>query len=175
MAFNKFLFCFRYRERIVWTDKALNLKLLRKGILTRIYAPMVSWIVSILSCLSTFKWPIILLKRCMVQDKLKCLSFYLQVIIQGLRNSGIFSSVISSAVQNTLAKDQFLSSAESSNSSRRIESGGLSSRKVGINRGDSQATARKVLEIVDNLSDLSAIPPLSPPSLDEDVPVPVDT
>lgn len=42
MAFNKFLFCFRYRERIVWTDKALNLKLLRKGILTRIYAPMVS-------------------------------------------------------------------------------------------------------------------------------------
>lgn len=111
----------------------------------------------------------------MVQDKLKCLSFYLQVIIQGLRNSGIFSSVISSAVQNTLAKDQFLSSVESSNSSRRIESGGLSSRKVGINSGDFQATARKILEIVDNLSDLSAIPPLSPPSLDEDVPVPVDT
>lgn len=32
---------FRYREHIVWTDKTLNLKLLRKGVLTRIYAPMV--------------------------------------------------------------------------------------------------------------------------------------
>lgn len=33
---------FRYQEHVVWGDKALNLKLLRKGILTRIYAPMVS-------------------------------------------------------------------------------------------------------------------------------------
>lgn len=31
-----------YRERVVWTDENLILKLLRKGILTRIYAPMVS-------------------------------------------------------------------------------------------------------------------------------------
>ncbi|KAJ9565410.1 hypothetical protein OSB04_001376 [Centaurea solstitialis] len=30
-----------YREHVVWTDKALNMKLLRKGILARIYAPMV--------------------------------------------------------------------------------------------------------------------------------------
>lgn len=29
-----------YRDRVVWTDKELNLKLIRKGILTRIYAPM---------------------------------------------------------------------------------------------------------------------------------------
>ncbi|KAK1268553.1 hypothetical protein QJS04_geneDACA017095 [Acorus gramineus] len=29
-----------FREHIVWTDKSLNLKLVRKGILTRIYAPM---------------------------------------------------------------------------------------------------------------------------------------
>ncbi|KAG6596955.1 Glycosyltransferase-like protein, partial [Cucurbita argyrosperma subsp. sororia] len=124
-----------YRERIVWTDKSLNLKLLRKGILTRIYAPM--------------------------------------VIIQGLRNSGIFSSVISSAVQNTLAKDQFLSSVESSNSSRPIKSRVISSRKIGINRGgDSQAAARRVLEFLDDLSDLSAMPPLSPPSLDNDLLVP---
>lgn len=35
-------FCFRYNERIVWTDKELNLKLMRKGILTRVYAPSVS-------------------------------------------------------------------------------------------------------------------------------------
>ncbi|KAJ0797918.1 putative glycosyltransferase-like KOBITO 1 [Helianthus annuus] len=31
-----------YREHVVWTDKALNMKLMRKGILTRIHAPMVS-------------------------------------------------------------------------------------------------------------------------------------
>uniref|UniRef100_A0A453EIK2 Uncharacterized protein n=1 Tax=Aegilops tauschii subsp. strangulata TaxID=200361 RepID=A0A453EIK2_AEGTS len=29
-----------YREHVVWTDKDTNLKLLRKGVLTRIYAPM---------------------------------------------------------------------------------------------------------------------------------------
>ncbi|KAL0924317.1 hypothetical protein M5K25_005133 [Dendrobium thyrsiflorum] len=29
-----------FRERVVWTNRQLNLKLLRKGILTRIYAPM---------------------------------------------------------------------------------------------------------------------------------------
>ncbi|KAK3024989.1 hypothetical protein RJ639_044366 [Escallonia herrerae] len=29
-----------YREHVVWTDNAVNLKLLRKGILSRIYAPM---------------------------------------------------------------------------------------------------------------------------------------
>ncbi|KAG0491079.1 hypothetical protein HPP92_007942 [Vanilla planifolia] len=48
-----------FRERVVWTNKQLNLKLLRKGILTRIYAPM--------------------------------------VIIQGLRESGVFSSAIATA------------------------------------------------------------------------------
>ena len=32
----------RYKDRVVWTDKELNLKLMRKGLLTRIYAPMVS-------------------------------------------------------------------------------------------------------------------------------------
>ncbi|KAJ7571043.1 hypothetical protein O6H91_01G146400 [Diphasiastrum complanatum] len=30
-----------YREHVVWTDKELNLKLLRKGLLTRIYAPQI--------------------------------------------------------------------------------------------------------------------------------------
>jgi hypothetical protein len=30
-----------YNERVVWNDKQLNLKLLRKGVLTRIYTPMV--------------------------------------------------------------------------------------------------------------------------------------
>ncbi|XP_009346981.2 glycosyltransferase-like At3g57200 [Pyrus x bretschneideri] len=118
-----------YRERIVWTDKELNLKLLRKGILTRIYAPM--------------------------------------VIIQGLRESGVFSSVIASAAQTNLTRDQFLSSVESSNSSRESTSGAINSRKIG-KLLDSQATARRVLEFIDDASHPLAIPPLSPPGLDED-------
>uniref|UniRef100_A0A452XHX9 Glycosyltransferase family 92 protein n=1 Tax=Aegilops tauschii subsp. strangulata TaxID=200361 RepID=A0A452XHX9_AEGTS len=51
-----------YNERVVWNDKQLNLKLLRKGVLTRIYAPM--------------------------------------AIVQGLRESGVFTSVIAAAVDN---------------------------------------------------------------------------
>ncbi|PSS33539.1 Glycosyltransferase-like KOBITO [Actinidia chinensis var. chinensis] len=113
-----------YREHIVWADKVLNTKLLKKGILTRIYAPM--------------------------------------VIIQGLREFGIFSSAIAAA-QTTLSKDKFLLSIESSNTSRAIESMGISSRKIG-NIRESQATARKVLETAEN--DSHAIPPLSPPSMD---------
>ncbi|WP_459806225.1 hypothetical protein, partial [Herbidospora sp. RD11066] len=48
-----------HREHVVWTDKTINLKLLRKGILTRIYAP--------------------------------------SVIIEGLKESGVFRSVIANA------------------------------------------------------------------------------
>ncbi|XP_052170495.1 glycosyltransferase-like At2g41451 [Diospyros lotus] len=114
-----------YHEHIVWTDKALNMKLLRKGILTRIYAPM--------------------------------------VIVQGLRESGIFSSVIA-AVQTSLSRDKSLSSTESNNSSVATESLGISSRKIGKSR-ESQATVRKVLEIAE--SDSSAMPPVSPPGLDD--------
>ncbi|KAK9291022.1 hypothetical protein L1049_009205 [Liquidambar formosana] len=116
-----------YREHIVWTDKALTLKLLRKGILTRIYAPM--------------------------------------VIIQGLRQSGVFSSVIVSA-QATLSKEKFLSSVESSNSSKETRSEAISSRKIG-NSGESQAIARKALEFTETASHALAIPPLSPPSMDD--------
>ncbi|GMP86619.1 hypothetical protein CsSME_00039329 [Camellia sinensis var. sinensis] len=116
-----------YREHIVWTDKVLNMKLIKKGILTRIYAPM--------------------------------------VIVQGLRESGVLSSVITAA-QETLSKDNFLSSVESSNTSRAaIDSRGISSRKIGIDR-ESQATARRVLEIAEtNVS--HAMPPLSPPQMDD--------
>lgn len=31
----------RYEEHVVWTDKDLNLKLMRKGLLTRIHSPQV--------------------------------------------------------------------------------------------------------------------------------------
>ncbi|CAL0310610.1 unnamed protein product [Lupinus luteus] len=115
-----------YRERVVWTDKTLNLKLMKKGILTRINAPM--------------------------------------VIIQSLKESGVFSSVIEKAAETTLSKVNFLKSIDSSNSTRNARSGMVSSRKIGAGEV-SQATARRVLEVIDS-SLPSAIPPLSPPSID---------
>ncbi|WJX78321.1 Glycosyltransferase-like KOBITO 1 [Trifolium repens] len=116
-----------YRERIVWTNKALNTKLIRKGILTRIHAPM--------------------------------------VIIQSLRESGVFSSVIAKATQTTISKDNFLKSVESSNSTRNTRSEMLSSRKIDAG-GVTQAIGRRILEVIDD-SIPSAIPPLSPPDHDD--------
>ncbi|XP_044504739.1 glycosyltransferase-like At3g57200 [Mangifera indica] len=116
-----------YREHIVWTDKTLNVKLLKKGILTRIYAPM--------------------------------------AIIKAMKESGAFSSVIAS-VEMGLSKDAFLPSIESSNTTREVKSGIMSSRKIGHN-SKSQATARKVLKFSNDVTYTSAIPPQSPPGLDE--------
>ncbi|XP_044478349.1 glycosyltransferase-like At2g41451 [Mangifera indica] len=116
-----------YREHIVWTDKILNGKLLKKGILTRIYAPM--------------------------------------AIIQAMRESGVFSSVIALA-EVGLSKDKFLSSIESSNTTRGVKSGIVSSRKMGDN-SESEATARRVLECSNDAIYASAIPPQSPPGLDD--------
>ncbi|GAA0144051.1 glycosyltransferase [Lithospermum erythrorhizon] len=62
-----------YREHVVWTDKTEKLKLLRKGILTHIYAPM--------------------------------------IIIQGLREAGVFRSVIESA-QSSVSTDKFMESID---------------------------------------------------------------
>ena len=90
----------------------------------------------------------------------------LQVIIQGLRESGVFMSVIESAEKASLSKDKFLSSAESSNLTRTTKSGGsFSSRKIG--KIDSQAKARRVLEFTDNSTQPLAIPPLSSPTLED--------
>ncbi|KAJ0246766.1 Glycosyltransferase-like [Hirschfeldia incana] len=100
-----------YREHVVWTDQTLKLKLLRKGILTRIYAPM--------------------------------------VIIQELREAGVFSSVVNSAHMSL------------NNSS-----------SVSISRESSQQVTtgmRRVLEAhidLDTESQASAIPPQSPPGLE---------
>ncbi|XP_016444827.1 glycosyltransferase-like KOBITO 1 [Nicotiana tabacum] len=119
-----------YREHVVWTDKAVNLKLLRKGILTRIYAPM--------------------------------------VIVQGLRESGVFSSIVSSA-QKSLSKDKFLASIESSNSSKAAASETLPSRKIGRNQ-HSQATRRILEESASHFEfHEEAVPPRPPPGIDEDV------
>ncbi|KAH0726033.1 hypothetical protein KY284_001898 [Solanum tuberosum] len=119
-----------YREHVVWTDKAMNLKLLRKGILTRIYAPM--------------------------------------VIVQGLRESGVFSSIVLSA-QESLSKDKFLASFESNSSSKAAASESLPSRKIGRNQ-HSQA-ARRVLAESGSLFEFhdEAVPPRSPPGIDADV------
>ncbi|KAL9233803.1 hypothetical protein vseg_008752 [Gypsophila vaccaria] len=112
-----------YQEHVVWGDRPLNLKLLRKGILTRIYAPM--------------------------------------VIVQGLRESGLFTSVIASASTNP-SKDKLISN--STRSDRSV----VSSRKVGKTT-DFQATVRKVLEVEDDVVHEPAVPPLSPPGLDDGV------
>lgn len=55
---------------------------------------------------------------------------------------------------------------ENSNSSIAANSEIISSRRVGHNR-ESQATARRFLQIADDVSFPSAIPPLSPPGLED--------
>lgn len=151
--------CFRYRERIVWTNGALTLKFLRRGILTRIYTPMVSLIQLVCLRFSSFFF---LPTFCILGHAAMLQRLYVQVIIQSLRESGVFSSVIASAAQANLSKDQFISSV---NSSTAAKSGVFSSRKVG-NR-DLQTIARRMLEFTDNSTHSLAIPPLSPPSLDD--------
>ncbi|KAG5565093.1 hypothetical protein RHGRI_001100 [Rhododendron griersonianum] len=118
-----------YREHVVWTDKTINNKLLKKGILTRIYAPM--------------------------------------AIMQGLRESGVFRSVIESA-PTTLSRDKFLASIESSNSSRSSASQSLPSRKMGRSEV-SHATNRRVLESTDSAIHEVAVSPLPPPGMEDEL------
>ncbi|MCD7450151.1 hypothetical protein HAX54_003932 [Datura stramonium] len=91
-----------------------------------------------------------------------------EVIVQGLRESGVFSSVVSSA-QESLSKDKFLASFESSNSSKAAASESLPSRKIGRNQ-HSQA-ARRILEESASHMELheEAVPPLPSPGIDADV------
>ena len=85
-----------------------------------------------------------------------------QALIQGLRESGVFSSIIQSA-PTTLSRDKFLASVDSSNSSRIVSSESMQSRNTNNSRGN-QATARKVLGLETTaLSHEAAVPPLSPP------------
>lgn len=81
------------------------------------------------------------------------LIFCSQVIVQRLRETGVFTSVIASA-------QKVLSSVTNSSTA-----GVTSSSKIGHD-GESKATARRVLQIPDNASFSSAIPPLSPPGLE---------
>ncbi|KAL5076285.1 hypothetical protein RYX36_015269, partial [Vicia faba] len=98
-------------------------------------------------------------KRCFM------LEFDRSVIIQSLRESGVFSSIIASAP--TLFKDKFLHSIDSSNSTRAVASIFHSSRKVGRIK-ESQATARRILDLESSVFQESAVPPESPPGVVED-------
>jgi hypothetical protein len=117
----------RYNERVVWNDKQMNLKLLRKGVLTRIYTPM--------------------------------------AIVQGLRESGVFTSVIAAgqpAVNEKLSPKK--TDAQSQNVTR------LGNLPIKLRASDSKASARKILqaELVFNDTDVTAVPPMSPPGLDDE-------
>lgn len=91
------------------------------------------------------------------------LAVWIQVIIEGLKESGVFRSVIANA-PTTLSRDKFLASIESSNSSRTGGGQSQPSRKIGRNtENQSQATVRKALEAIE-LHEV-AVPPLSPPGL----------
>ncbi|XP_073525382.1 uncharacterized protein [Phyllobates terribilis] len=101
-----------YREHVVWGEMNLKLKLLKKGILSRVYTPM--------------------------------------AIIQELRESGVFSSVIKSANEGSSSETQVPKYIKLINGSSKFQVG-----------------ARKMMEVEEaGLDQLVAVPPLSPPSLE---------
>nr|CAB3495117.1 unnamed protein product [Digitaria exilis] len=117
-----------YNERVVWNDKQLNLKLLRKGVLTRIYTPM--------------------------------------AIVQGLRESGVFTSVIASGQPSV--NEKLLRMKTDAQGQNVTKLGNLPTKQ--IRSSDSTASARKILqaaELAFRDRDVTAVPPLSPPSLDD--------
>ncbi|KAL2926215.1 Glycosyltransferase-like KOBITO 1 [Bienertia sinuspersici] len=97
------------------------------------------------------------------EDVKRC--FMLEFDRAGLREAGVFTNIIDSA-STPLSKDKFLSSIESSNSTRHDESV-VSSRKIGEVTTESQATVRKVLEFTDFATHEAAVPPLPAPLLDD--------
>ncbi|KAK3153432.1 hypothetical protein QOZ80_2BG0172470 [Eleusine coracana subsp. coracana] len=116
-----------YNERVVWNDKQLNLKLLRKGVLTRIYAPM--------------------------------------AIVQGLRESGVFTSVIEAG--QSVVSDKLSAKKAIVQSQNVTRPGDLPRKLIGAN---SVASTRKILQTAESAirdTDVTAVPPLSPPSLDD--------
>ncbi|KAJ8435582.1 hypothetical protein Cgig2_021736 [Carnegiea gigantea] len=119
----------RYREHIVWGDEELKLKLLQRGILTRIYAPM--------------------------------------VIIQALRESGVFTSVIASASTNLSNNTSSSFTVNAANSSRASAPAIPSSKTSKSETRESQTTTRKVLEVsnIVQYTHQAAVPPLPAPVL----------
>jgi hypothetical protein len=127
-----------YRDRIVWTDKDLNLKLMRKGLLTRIYAPMV--IVQGLKEAGVFSNA--LASGHAVLEK----SISKEQFLSSMSNTSITNSSVAQTVEN---KDG------DKNQAKLME-------KVG--EGETQAAFRKLLEA--SVHTVVAVPPLAPPSLD---------
>lgn len=126
-----------YRDRIVWTDKDLNLKLMRKGLLTRIYAPMV--IVQGLKEAGVFSNALAsghaVLKKSISKEQ-----FLSSVSVSNRTNSSV-----AQAVEN---KDG------DKHQAKLIE-------KV---EDETHAATRKLLET--SIHTVMAVPPLAPPSLD---------
>lgn len=80
------------------------------------------------------------------------------VIIEGLRESGIFASAIAAANSSTSSE------SKTSSYTKKIDAGELSSEELSIRF---QGTARKVLETAEEKVDHPrAVPPLSPPGID---------
>lgn len=108
-----------YKDRVVWSDKELNLKLMRKGLFTRIYAPM--------------------------------------VIIQGLRESGVFSNALAAAGKSSHHQP----SASVSHPPQKSNSTSQS-----VLQQETDATGRRLLSI-EAFEDL-ALPPLPAPSFEDE-------
>jgi hypothetical protein len=141
---------YRYKEHVVWTDKELNLKLMRKGLLTRIYAP--------------------------------------QVIVQGLREAGVFSNALLAGqmhLEKSKSQEAALSFVSTPNSVAGVATGepttvsklqGTSKEEMGeVGRGigkfkevvNEQGTdIRKLLEISTDTM-VYAVAPLSPPDMEQ--------
>jgi hypothetical protein len=141
---------YRYKEHVVWTDKELNLKLMRKGLLTRIYAP--------------------------------------QVIVQGLREAGVFSDALLAGqmhLEKSKSQEAALSFVSTPNSVAGVATGepttvsklqGTSKEEMGgVGRGigkfkevvNEQGTdVRKLLEISTDTM-VYAVAPLSPPDMEQ--------
>jgi len=140
-----------YKEHVVWTDKELNLKLMRNGLLTRIYAP--------------------------------------QVIVQGLREAGVFSDALlagQARVEKSHSQTLVLPSVSQLNTIPATNTGNstiMNNKKVkGASKdiytvrgiigqpkdvvNEQAADRRKLLKFSSN-GIVAAIAPLSPPDMDQ--------
>ncbi|VFQ91153.1 unnamed protein product [Cuscuta campestris] len=117
-----------YNAHVVWNEDALKQKLLRNGMLVRIYAPM--------------------------------------IIIQNLRESGVFTSVIAGA-HGRRGGESLRAESLLSTENKMMNSSGLSSRKMG-HSSEAQTVARKAMSLgeqSESESESHAVPPLSPPTI----------
>lgn len=110
-----------FKDRVVWTDKELNLRLMRKGLLTRIYAPM--------------------------------------IIIQGLKESNIFSNALVVVKESTQEVNSPMGNRSSVSQSNSNVVGNVSNVNLEV-----EPNARRLLQTKD-YNDM-AMPPLSSPSLE---------